>query len=132
MHPMHASKIQCSIVQSWTVKYNAVKFLTVIYWKFTLSKSLYPRGIFCCILPCSIHNKTAKGIIIAMVAKHVIISMLGLDSGYTVKYSSLPLGYPSAFGIGNSLRHTMYFPYAFSGKPPPIIKRCFFISLLWT
>ena len=37
------------------------------------------------------------------------MSVLGLDSGYTVKYNPLPSGVPSGFAIGNSFRQKVIF-----------------------
>ena len=37
------------------------------------------------------------------------MSVLGLDSGYTVKYNPLPSGAPSGFALGNSFRQRVIF-----------------------
>ena len=37
------------------------------------------------------------------------MSVLGLDSGYTVKYNPLPSGVPSGFALGNSFRPRVIF-----------------------
>ena len=67
----------------------------MIYWKSTLSLLPSKPSVF----P-STHN---EGIIIIIILKNDILSVLGLDSGYTVKYSPPPLGVPSGFALGNSL-----------------------------
>ena len=36
------------------------------------------------------------------------MSVLGLDSGYMVKYNPLPSGVPSGFALGNSFKHRVY------------------------
>ena len=38
-----------------------------------------------------------------------IVSVLGLDSGYTVKYNPLPSGVPSGFALRNSFRQRVIF-----------------------
>ena len=40
--------------------------------------------------------------IILMIVKNYIMSVLGLDSGYTVKYTPSPSGVPQGFALGNS------------------------------
>ena len=37
------------------------------------------------------------------------MSVLGLDSGYTVKYNPLPSGVPSGFALGNSFSQNVIF-----------------------
>ena len=48
-------------------------------------------------------TETAKIIILIIIARNEILSVLGLDSGCTVKYSPSPSGVPSGFALGNSL-----------------------------
>ena len=45
-----------------------------------------------------------EGIVIIIIIKNDILPVLGLDSGYTVKYSPWPLKVPSGFAFENSLR----------------------------
>ena len=64
--------------------------------KSTVLTSRYKRGIYF----------TVIGILIL---KNNILPVLGLNSGYTVKYSPLPLGVPSGFALGNFLRQRAIF-----------------------
>ena len=45
-----------------------------------------------------------EGIIIIIILNNDILPVLGLNSGYTVKYSPPPSGVPSDFALKNSLR----------------------------
>ena len=44
-----------------------------------------------------------------MIVKNDIMSALGLNLGYTVKYNPLPSGVPSGFALGNSFRPRVIF-----------------------
>ena len=61
---------------------------------FIIKFSLSPRKFFGAKL-----TETAKIIIIIIIVRHEIMSILGLDSGYTVKYSPSPSGVPSGEGL---------------------------------
>ena len=66
---------------------------------FIIKFSLSPKKFFGAKL-----TETAKIIIIIIIVRNEILSVLGLDSGYTVKYTPLPSGVPSGFALGNSFR----------------------------
>ena len=51
----------------------------------------------------------ANAEIILKIHENYILSLLGLDLGYTVEYSPSPLGVPSGFAFGNSLRRRAIF-----------------------
>ena len=65
---------------------------------FIIKFSLSPKKFFGAKL-----METAKIIIIITIVRNDILSVLGLDSGCTVKYSPSPSGVPSGFALGNSL-----------------------------
>ena len=71
---------------------------------FIIKFSLSPRKFFGAKL-----TETAKIIIIIIIVRNEIMSVLGLNSGYTVKYSPPPLRVPSIFALGNSLRQRAIF-----------------------
>ena len=83
----------CIIIISF-VRMSVLRQDNVFIIKFSLS----PRKFFGAKL-----TETAKIIIIIIVVRNEILSVLGLNSGYTVEYSPSPSGVPSGFALGNSL-----------------------------
>ena len=54
-------------------------------------------------------NENNEGIISIISLKNYMLPVLGLNSGYKVKYSPPPLGVPSGFSLWNSLRRRAIF-----------------------
>ena len=52
-----------------------------------------------------------------MIVKNYIMSVLGLDSGYTVKYNPFPPRVPSGLALGNSFRQRVYLTVYPSSRP---------------
>ena len=63
-----------------------------------------PQGVYRLIV-----NEIYKGIFFITILKNDILLVLRLNSGFTVKYRPLPLGVPSGFALGNSLRRRAIF-----------------------
>ena len=62
-----------------------------------------------------------------MILKNDTLSVLGLNWGYSVKYSPLPLEVPSGFAFGNSLRLRAIFEYI----PCLVLIRIQYLSFYW-
>ena len=86
-------------VQYISLKYGISKFNSTVLPSSKGYISQYtPLGVYGLIV-----DKNKEGIISVIILANVILPILGLNLGYTVKYSPLPSGVPSGFALGNSL-----------------------------
>ena len=117
LRPPH-STVYCTVLELQSCVYSTVYIIHyIILNNGTLksNSSIFPRseGYITQYTPSGvfglIDNENNEVNISLIIVKSDILSMLGLDLGYTVKYNPLPSGVPLGFALGNSFRHRVIF-----------------------